>query len=165
MVILDEGLAAVCDREFPRLVGLLALRVGNRQVAEELAQDALVELCRRWPSVDRPSAWLTTVALNRSRSWLRRRWAEQRAYRRHGPQPVRQEAPDTASAIAVREAVAELPQRQQEAIILRFYEGLSVEEAAEVMGCSQGNVKALSHRALARLGSESTLTQEATDHV
>lgn len=164
MTSLDEGLAAVCEREYPRLVGLLALRVGDIHVAEELAQDALTALCRKWPGVERPAAWLTTVALNQSRSWLRRKFAEQRAYRRHGADPDRHLPPDVAATIAMRHAVAQLPARQQEAVILRFYEGLSVEETAEAMGCSQGNVKALSHRALQRLESSSDLTQEAIDH-
>lgn len=164
MAKLDEALAAVCEREYPRLVGLLALRVGDRHVAEELAQDALAELCRRWPGVDRPAAWLTTVALNRSKSWLRRKFAEQRAYRRHGPGEQSQPAPDTAAAITVRAAVSQLPRRQQEALILRFYEGLSVAETAEAMGCAEGNVKALCHRALRRLESSFHLTQEAIDH-
>lgn len=164
MAKLDDALATVCEREYPRLVGLLALRVGDRHVAEELAQDALAELCRKWPDVQQPSAWLTTVALNRSRSWLRRKLAEQRAYRRHGSGEESQLPPDTATTIAVRQAVSQLPHRQQEALILRFYEGLSVAEAADVMGCAEGNVKALSHRALRRLESSSHLTQEALDH-
>lgn len=164
MTRLDDALAAVCAREYPRLVGLLALRVGDRHAAEELAQDALAELCRKWPDIDRPAAWLTTVALNRSRSWLRRRFAEQRAYRRHGPDEPNQPTPDTAGAIAVREAVSRLPRRQQEVVILRYYEGLSVAETAAVMGCAEGNVKALSHRALRRLEASSHLSQEAIEH-
>lgn len=163
MVVLGRSLATVCEAEYPRLVGLLALRVSDRHVAEELAQDALAELCRKWQTVEQPSTWLTVVALNLSRSWLRRRFAEQRAYRRHGSVPDSQPPPETALVIAVREAVSRLPPRQQEALILRFYEGLSVEEAAEVMRCSQGNVKSLSHRALRRLES-SNLGQEATHH-
>lgn len=164
MTDVDQGLASVCEREYPRLVGLLALRVGDVHVAEELAQDALAELCRKWARVDRPEAWLTSVALNRSRSWLRRRYAEQRAYRRHGADPDHHPPPDTAATVAVRQAVAALPRRQQEAVILRFYEGLSVEETATAMGCSQGNVKALSHRAIQRLETASNLTPEAIDH-
>lgn len=64
----DGELARVCEAEFPRLVGLLALRVGDRHVAQQLAQDALVELCRKWPTVREPGPWLTRVALNLSSS-------------------------------------------------------------------------------------------------
>lgn len=159
------GLADACRREYPRLVGLLVLRVGDRHVAEELAQDALVELCRRWGEIDNPPAWLTRVALNRSSSWLRRKGAERRAYRRHGTHREHEEAPDAADAVAVRRAVSELPPRQQTALILRYYEDLSVAETAEVMGCPKGTVKSLTYRALARLGSSGDLAgEEAMNH-
>lgn len=161
-----EGLAALCEREYPRLVGLLALRVGDRHVAEELAQDALVQLCRRWPAIDNPSAWLTRVAINRSNSWLRRRVAERKAYLRHGPTAERVEAPATAEAVAIRQAISNLAsRRQQTALILRFYEGLSVAETAEVMGCAVGTVKSLTHRALTELGAANDLdAQERVNH-
>lgn len=161
-----EGLAALCEREYPRLVGLLALRVADRHVAEELAQDALVQLCRRWPAIDTPSAWLTRVAINRSNSWLRRRVAERKAYLRHGPTAERVEAPATAEAVAIRQAISNLAsRRQQTALILRFYEGLSVAETAEVMGCAVGTVKSLTHRALTELGAANDLdAQERVNH-
>lgn len=161
---IDDSLAAVCEREYPRLVGLIALRVGDRRVAEELAQESLLQLCRRWSSVDQPSRWLTRVALNVSNSWLRRRFAEWRAYHRHGATCDEEVPPDPGEAVAVRRAVAALPRRQQEALILRFYEDLSVRDTAEVMGCSEGNVKALTHRALERLATAGLAGEEAINH-
>lgn len=99
----------LCKRQHPRLVGLLALRVGDQHVAEELAQEALVRLCQRWPAIDRPEAWLTRVAFNMGNSWLRRRFAERRAYHRHGLSPEDEMAPAAADVVAIREAVAKLP--------------------------------------------------------
>lgn len=147
----DEGLAELCRREYPRLVGLLALHVADRAVAEELAQEALIALIRRGRAVGRPGPWLTRTALNLGRSWIRRRIAERRAYRRHGPPDARAATSDSADTIAVRRAVAGLPRRQREAVILRFYEQLSVAETAELMGCAEGTVKALTHKAVDRL--------------
>lgn len=162
---MHSALADACQREYPRLVGLLALRIGDRHVAEELAQDALVELCRQWDQIENPSAWLTRVALNRSSSWLRRRGAERRAYRRHGTQREHDEAPDAAAAVAVRRAVSELSHKQRTAVILRYYEDLSVAETAEVMGCPEGTVKSLTYRALQKLGSAGGLAgEEAMNH-
>lgn len=161
----DEALGEVCQREYPRLVGLLALRVGDVHVAEELAQDALTQLVRRWSKVDRPSAWLTRVALNMANSWLRRKVAERRAYRRHGTGPDHALASDAADTVAVREAVSRLPRRQQTALILRFYEDLSVAETAEIMGCPEGTVKSLVYRALNTLESAGGLAgEEAMNH-
>ena len=79
----QQELARVCAEEYPTLVGLLALQVGDRLVAEELAQDTLLALCRHWGRVERPTAWLTRVGLNRANSWLHRRLAEHRAQARH----------------------------------------------------------------------------------
>ncbi len=160
-----DVLDTLCRSQFPRLVGLLALRVGDQRVAEELAQDALVRLCQRWPDIDRPEAWLTRVALNVGNSWLRRQFAERRAYRRHGATPSDESPPATAETLTIRAAVSALPPRQRTAVILRYYEQLSVAETAEVMACPQGTVKALTHRALARLGHDPSLAdEEVTDH-
>lgn len=142
----DADLSEVCRREYPRLVGLLALHVGDRPTAEELAQEALLQLCRRWSSVDQPRAWLTAVATNLGRSWLRRRLAERRAYGRHGRPPDRSHDPDHAAITTIRQAVAALPTRQRTTVVLRFYEQLSVAETAAVMGCAEGTVKANTHR-------------------
>lgn len=163
-----EGeLAEICQREFGRLVGLLALRVGDQRIAEELAQDALLALCRKWPAVDRPEAWLTRVALNRSHSYLRRLLAQRRAYARHGEDDRVARAPASADVVTVREAVSRLPRRQQVAVILRFYEQLSVAETATVMGCPPGTVRSLTSRALQRLRAETGLgidEEETADH-
>lgn len=162
----DDGeLAAVCEREFDRLVGLVALRVGDQRVAEELAQDALLALCRKWPDVNRPEAWLTRVALNRSHSHVRRLLAQRRAYaRNHEPERAAEPVP-SADVLTVRDAVSRLPRRQQAAVILRFYEQMTVAEAADVMGCPQGTVRSLTSRALQRLREEPGLTiEEAAQH-
>lgn len=160
----DDELAALCRRQFPRLVGLLALHVRDQQVAEELAQETLVALCQRWPHVDRPEAWLTRVALNIGTSWVRRRLAERRAYRRHGGSSLGIMPPPTAEILAVREAVAALPSRQRTAVVLRFYEQLSVAETADVMDCPAGTVKALTHRGLERLARDRSLADPKVHH-
>lgn len=157
----DEALAALCEAEYPRLVGLLALQVGDRAVAEELAQETLLALCRHWPSVDDPRAWLNRVGLNRSHSWWRRRYAERRAYRRHGVSP---EAVDGLEVVheddVLRQAVASLPPRQRMVIALRFYEQYSVRETAEAMGCAEGTVKAQTHHAVASLRARFDASEE-----
>ncbi len=161
----DGALVDVCRREYPRLVGLLALRVGDRHVAEELAQDALVQLCRHWSRIELPQAWLTRVALNAATSWWRRKVAERKAYRRHGTGPDEVRPTDPADAVAVRQAVSSLPRRQQTVLVLRYYEDLSVAETAAVMGCAEGTVKSLTHRALNVLESIGGLAgEEAINH-
>ncbi len=63
------------------------------------------------------------------------------------PSPVKI-ASDTEQAAMLRESLETLPDRQREAIVLRFFENLSVEEAAVAMNCATGTVKATVHQAL-----------------
>jgi RNA polymerase sigma factor (sigma-70 family) len=53
--------------------------------------------------------------------------------------------------VAVRSAVAALPPRQRAALVLRYYGGLSLAETAETLGCAEGTVKSLTHKAIAAL--------------
>jgi RNA polymerase sigma-70 factor (sigma-E family) len=150
----DVELEAFIAAESPRLVGLLALYVGDAGLAEELAQEALIRLCQHWPRVrrmERPAGWLTRVALNLARSSWRRKAAERRALARCGPPMQESLDPDVALTLAVRQAVAALPERQRRALVLRYYAQRSVEEAAADMGCAEGTVKSLTSKAIASL--------------
>ena len=59
--------------------------------------------------------------------------------------------PDVAEGLAVREALAGLPDRQHAVLVLRFYGGLSVAETAVACGVPEGTVQSDTHRALGRL--------------
>jgi RNA polymerase sigma-70 factor (ECF subfamily) len=155
----DLGLAAFCRQEHVRLVGALALYVGDRAVAEELAQEALIRLCQHWPRVSgspSPRAWLHGIAMNLARSWWRRWYAERRALSRHGAAADHAD-PDGADVVAVRQAVATLPPRQRQALVLRHYADLAVHDVAAQMGCAEGTVKALTSQAI------DSLRQQLTD--
>jgi RNA polymerase sigma-70 factor (ECF subfamily) len=149
----DLGLATFCRQEQARLVGALALYVGDQAVAEELAQEALIRLCQHWPRVSgspAPRAWLHGVAMNLARSWWRRWYAERRALARHGGVVDRadRDTADATDAVAVRRAVAGLPPRQRQALVLRHYADLTVRDVASQMGCAEGTVKALTSQAI-----------------
>lgn len=160
--------AAFCAAQHRRLVGLLSLQVGDRHVAEELAQDVLLKVCEHWPKLQDPTAWMHRVAINHANSWFRRRGAERRATARHRGQQVEDGPPDRADAIAVREAVAKLPKRQRSALVYRYFAGFSVAETADAMSCAEGTVKALTHQAIAALRERAALvptTDEEDAHV
>src|SRR4051812_3813807 len=144
--------SAFCRELHPRLVGALALHCGDRDVAEELAQETLARVWERWSTVramDSPDAWAFRVGFNLATSRFRRAAAERRARARVGP--VDDHQPDTASALAIRAAVAALPPRQRAAVVLRYFADLSVERTAEVLGCAPGTVKSLTSQAIASL--------------
>jgi RNA polymerase sigma-70 factor (sigma-E family) len=150
----DPGPDEFCRRIHPRLVGALRLQLGDPEVARELAQDALVRVIERWPQVsamDHPEAWTYRVAFNLARSGLRRKAAERRAHVRTGVPPAGSWNVDVAEVLTVRAAIGSLPSRQRQAVVLRYYGDLSIEQVAEAMGCRAGTVKAHLHQARSAL--------------
>jgi RNA polymerase sigma-70 factor (ECF subfamily) len=131
------------------LVGSLALYCGDAAVAEELAQEALAKAWLRWDRLDDPRAWTFRTAFNLATSWGRRRSAERRANRRSVAGASSEV--DSADVLAVRAAVAALPDRQRAVIVCRFFLSLDVRETAAVLGCAEGTVKAATHQALGSL--------------
>lgn len=135
-----------CHDEYARLFGTLRLYCNDRWLAEELAQEALARAVRHWSQVqvmDAPGAWLHRVAINLANSSFRRRAAERRATSRAHTVGGSYDDPDSPTVVAVRQAVRALPARQREVVILRYYQDLSVRDAATRMSCAEGNVKRL----------------------
>ena len=152
--IADIGPEAFCRAIHPRLVGSLRLYLGDTESARELAQDALVRVIERWPQVrdmDHPEAWTYRVAFNLARSRMRRTMAESRARRRADRPPASSWGVDVADVLAIRAAIHELPPRQRQAIVLRFYGDLTVDQIGEAMSCRSGTVKAHLHQGLTAL--------------
>jgi RNA polymerase sigma-70 factor (sigma-E family) len=148
-----EDPEAFCEREYGRLVGTLTLYTGSRDLAQDLAQEALARVCARWDRVSEmnaPGAWVHQVALNLANShWARRRRRQQAEGRALAEPVVSALAWD--EVLSVRDAVAGLPVRQRSALVLRYYLDLPVLEVARLMHCRAGTVKALTHQALATL--------------
>ena len=128
------------EHEWRDVVGLGFVLTGSRWVAEDLAQDAFADAYRRWDRVSRmdiPGAWVRRVVANRSVSWFRRRAAERRALAKMGnPGPSAEIELDLESA-ELWAAVRTLPRRQQQAMALVYYAGMSIPETCRVMGCGQ----------------------------
>lgn len=139
----------------PGLVGGLSVYVGDRAAAEELAQEAMLRAFRRWEHVsglDVPEAWVWRVAVNLAKSRFRRLRIARRARRRleasSGDGLVTE---DRAWAIAVRDAVTSLPDRQRLAVVLRYYLDFSVAETAMRMDTTEDAVRSLTKRGVAGL--------------
>lgn len=152
-----------CRREHPRLVGAVVAYTGDEELAWECAQEALGRACARWGRVremDRPGGWVLVVAMNLAKRRLRRRQRRRQALEQAAALRA-EEAPvgDAVQCMAVRQAVAALPLRQRQVVALRFVADLDVSEAAEVMGCRPGTVKALTHQALSSLRERGELDQ------
>ena len=152
-------------RVSPGLVGALLLQYGSQALAEDIAQEAMVRAWERWSDVsavgDR-ERWTFRVAFTIANSGLRRRAAERRALSRSHRSEVTDDH-DRGDAIAVRHALLALPQRQRQAIVLRYYAQLSAIEAGDVMGCAAGTVRALTSQGLATLRSILTFEDPMSD--
>ncbi len=132
-------------RCFPRAVALAHALAGSR-LAEDIAQDAFWATYQEWDTLNTPEQWLMRVVANRSRSALRRSYAEARALKRL--------LGGTATAVIVPEPVADfwavvkkLPKRQAQVVALLFVEELSTVEVAAVLECSEATVRVHLHRA------------------
>jgi RNA polymerase sigma-70 factor (ECF subfamily) len=164
----DEDLTEFCRSEWPRLVGSMSLYLGRRDLAEDLAQEALIRVCARWDEVreaSSPSAWAHRVAFNLAKSHGRREAAWARLRVRAVPRADGVPVSDSADAIAVRAAVASLPTAQREAVILRYFADLPIRHVAAVMECPENTVKTHVRRACARLRVSGLLDADDPDDV
>jgi RNA polymerase sigma factor (sigma-70 family) len=162
---IDPELVAFCHAEWPRLVGSLTLYTGERDLAEDLAQETLIRVCEHWSEVQHArsrSAWSHRVAFNLAKSQFRRR-AIQRRLRRHESAESIARDPDTALCIAVRAAVAALPETQRRALVLRYFADLSVRQVAALMDCPVNTVKTHTSRALVALRDAGLGADDAVD--
>lgn len=138
----------------PSLLRLAGALAGDPGTAEEVVQEVLLRASRQWPRIadlDAPNAYVRRMVVNEYQSW-RRKWARlvPRAVIETG-----EAAPDPAERHAARDEItrrlARLPPRQKAVIVLRFYEGMSDDAIAEVLGCSVSTVRSQASRALASL--------------
>lgn len=154
----DEEVDALFRREYAHLVAYARLLVDDVQTAEDVVQDAFAALHRRWSGLAHEGAalgYLRTAVANGARSQLRRRRTV-RAFR--APRPV--DAPSAESVIVRHEneqrlwdALALLPLRQREVVLLRYFFDLSEAQIADELAISRGSVKQHASRAMAALGS------------
>lgn len=152
----DAAVERLYAAHWTGLVRLGALLLRDTAVAEDVVQDAFVALHRRWSSVreqDKAAAYLRRSVVNGCRSAQRR----VAVAARHRPDPVRDVESAETSVLAgerrdrVLAALAGLPQRQREVLVLRHWLDLSEADIAATLRISRGSVKAHSSRGLARL--------------
>lgn len=127
------------------------LLTGSSERADELAQDACEQVLRRWGEIDHPRTYARMAVLNGSRSAGRRLRIAERT-----PGDARVPVEFDTDALAVRSVIADLPGRDREVIVLRYYLDLPVAEIADQLSLPLGTVKSLIHRATSRLRSALT---------
>jgi RNA polymerase sigma-70 factor (sigma-E family) len=142
------------------LIRIALLMLGERAAAEDVVQDAFLGLYRRWHGLSEPGkaeAYVRSAVFNGCRDALRRR---SRRSQRDWVAAVDLGEPLSAeAAVLISEdrrrilaGLKQLPGRQREALVCRFYLELTEEETARVMEVSRGTVKSTTSRAVAALG-------------
>jgi RNA polymerase sigma factor (sigma-70 family) len=145
-------------RHYAALLRLGVVILGSREAAEDAVQDAFVALHRHRSTLRDPEAaeaYLRSAVLNRCRSWVRRQ-VTQRAVRPlilvrehdEGPEVATVAREEVGSLVA---AMRTLATRQREVLACRYVLELSVAETAQLLGISEGSVKAHAHRGLQNL--------------
>jgi RNA polymerase sigma-70 factor (sigma-E family) len=161
-----DAFVADCSTRLLRAAFLLC---GERQAAEDLLQLTMIRTARHWRGARRsPEAYARVVLLNAARDRARRarrRVSELPLALDDGSSARSPSTDDPAETLASRElilgALAALPQRQREVIVLRFYADLSVADTAAAIGAAEGTVLSYTSRALSRL--RELLTDQPAD--
>jgi RNA polymerase sigma-70 factor (sigma-E family) len=132
------------------------LIVWDEAEAEDLVQECLLKVARRWPRVRRmvqPRAYarriLVHLALDGARGRARRR-SELEPDVGASPSTV-DPLPAFGTRVELLEALGELPARQRAVLVLRYFNDLTEVQVAEVLGCAPGTVKSSASRGLERL--------------
>jgi RNA polymerase sigma-70 factor (sigma-E family) len=154
----SDAVTEIYKAHYNQLVRLAVMLVHDVQTAEEVVQDAFEAMHLAWRRLrdgEKALSYLRQTIVNKSRSVLRHR----KVVEMHPPKP----APDEQSAeyaaltlierSAVTSALRTLPERQREAIVLRYYGDFSEADIAKAMGISKGAVKSHTARAIAALKS------------
>ena len=138
----------------PQLLRTAYLLTGDQHSAEDLVQAALERAAAAWWRVRRQAnaeAYVRQVMYRLQVS----RWRSRRVRERLDADPPERAEPEPYAAVDLRlclqQALSRLTPHQRAVLVLRFYDDMSVEQAAEVLGCSTGTVKSQTHLALRRL--------------
>ena len=150
-----------CGLELLRFAYLLC---GDRQRAEDLLQDVLLGMYRRFPDglpLDNPVGYARRALANANVSRARRASSGEVVVPLF-PDGAAPEAPDPAERDALWQALRRLPVRQRTVLVLRFYLDAPDREIADVLGCRPGTVRSLASRGLAALRTDPSLDLDAT---
>ena len=144
----------------------VALACGDSDVAEDATQEAFARAYLRWRRVSamaRPVGWVTVTAMNEVRRRMGRRGG-----RCEGLDAASGAMPDPSGALVaaaeLADAVVRLPVRQRQAVVLRHFADLTLDEVAAAMGCAIGTVKSTLHAAHRALRTDLSEQRERSEH-
>ena len=153
---LDRLLVDLFEREGRSLVRLARLFVDDRNAAEDLVQEAFIRLARsahRIKDQAKAEAYLRSIVLNLARDHNRRGLVSLRHRL-----PLDDERAETEDALVLEDdqrriidALRQLPHRQRDCLVLRYYQELGIDDIAETLGIGRNSVKTHLQRGLAAM--------------
>jgi len=158
----EEALSELFSTYYPAIFRYILRHVGHQRAAEDLAAEVFRRLLDRLGAGRGPTSslksWLYQVAYNLvvddSRRQSYRQHAELDENLAHDGPAVEETTHQLLLAQAAQHALLTLSPKQRAVLVLRFLEGLTVAETADIMGLAITAVKALQHRGLAALRRE-----------
>lgn len=153
----QQSLSRLFESCYPKVYRYMYLRVRHQELAEDLTSDVMLRVVRSLPSYHHRGvpieAWVYRIAANRLRDHFRKDRASHtlrlnEALVRAGRDGL---AERVATWLDLRMALSDLGRAEQQVVVLRYLQGLNIEETAQFMGRSRPSIKGLSHRAVIRL--------------
>lgn len=157
----ETALAAIYDRYRLILFGLILRILHDRQEAEDILQEAFLQVWRRAADFDeargRAFTWLVTIARSRALDRLRALGSRAKIADEVAQSPrddigdAAEDALKSEQGTIVRQALAELPEEQRRTLVLAYFEGLTQTEIAARLGDPLGTVKTRMRSGMNRL--------------
>ena len=147
----EKAVSQLYDRYRVVLFGLLVRILNNREEAEDVLQELFLQVWHRAgdydPNRGRPFTWLVTLARSRAIDRLRSVASRERVATESAREVVEEVSDAVADAVRseqrgiVTSALSQLPEEQQKALVLAYFDGLTQSEIADRLGAPLGTVK------------------------
>ncbi|MFI1993568.1 sigma-70 family RNA polymerase sigma factor [Actinoplanes sp. NPDC020271] len=141
------------DAQAHSLRRLAYLTCGDWQLAEDAVFTALAKLYTRWRRVDRPESYTRSMVVRAAIDEGRRPWWRREQPAGHGipERAVPDRTHEVDERLRIHAALGQLPRRRRAVLVLRYFEGLTVQETAEALDCPEATVKSHTTRGLRTL--------------
>jgi RNA polymerase sigma-70 factor (ECF subfamily) len=142
------------QRQRPALTAAFRQMTDDTRYIDDAVQEALLIARRKWPQIstyDKPEAWVAKVALRLMRRWQHHDHQHLQDGEPVEPAPSADQHELTHQHDDLYAAIAVLPPRQRQAIVLHYLLDFTIEEAAGILGRATGTVKAHLHTARGKL--------------
>ncbi len=142
------------------LLRTAVLITGDRGLAEDLVQTALIRTYGAWGRIRRREAvdaYTRRVMVTTYVNWWHRKWRGELPTGELPEQPVADAFSRVEDGLSLRDALGRLPKRMRAVVVLRYYDDLPDPEIAAILGCSAGTVRSQAARALAKLRADGAL--------